>query len=80
MTPDALNQGNALLKQINDAQNLKNKHLREVQLSFPELTTQQQAALSSTLCSIHDAGIAALQTQLTDLSGTYTAPTQNAQS
>jgi uncharacterized protein with beta-barrel porin domain len=76
MTPDALNQGNALLKQVNDAQNLKNKHLAQVKNSFHELSAEQQAALSTTLCSVHDAVITALQTQLTNLPGTYTAPAQ----
>jgi hypothetical protein len=76
MTQDALLQGNNLLKQINTAQNLKNKHLAVVKSSFPELTSEQQGAISATLSSIHEAVITALQTQLTNLSGTYTAPAQ----
>ena len=76
MTQDALTQGNTLLKQINAAQNLKNKHLASVKSSFPELSEEQQGTISASLCSIHDAAITALQTQLTNLSGTYTSPTQ----
>ena len=74
MTQDALHQGNNLLRQINAAQNLKAKHLALVRSSFAELTTAQQGTISAAISSIHDAVINSLQTQLTNLSGTYTAP------
>lgn len=77
MTPDALQAGNTLLKKITDTQNLKNKHLASVKQNFSELNTANQQALASLLSTIHDAAIGALQEELNNLPGTYTAPATN---
>jgi hypothetical protein len=77
MTQDALTQANSLREQISQAQQTLNRHLAVVKKYMPELAAADQATLDTAIHAIHDPGIAALQTQFSNLAGTYTAPAAN---
>ena len=75
MTQDALKQGQLLQSQMLEETNLLNKHLKAVADQMKDLSTTEQATINTALRGIHGPKITALQTQLTNLTADYTAPT-----
>jgi hypothetical protein len=71
MTQDAIHKAISLQTQITEAIATKGIHLSAVRTVFKELSEADQVTIAQTLQAIHAPVIAALQTELSALSGDY---------